>query len=100
MVGWGAHQDDFLISDRWSAHREEQYINVLELGAVKIALTSFLQVVHLFVILSPPKPLGGIQPNLLHPGLLVAHFENIGFYVGSSYSKYRLFTGFSIKNIG
>ena len=33
-------------------------------------------------------------------GLLVAHFENIGFYVGSSYSKYRLFTGFSIKKIG
>ena len=32
--------------------------------------------------------------------LLVAHFENIGFYIGSSYSKYRLFTGFSIKNIG
>ena len=33
-------------------------------------------------------------------GLLVAHFENIGFYIGSSYSKYRLFTGFSKKNIG
>ena len=33
-------------------------------------------------------------------GLLVAHFENIGFYTGSSSSKYRLFTGFSIKNIG
>ena len=33
-------------------------------------------------------------------GLLVAHFENIGFHIGSSYSKYRLFTGFSIKNIG
>ena len=33
-------------------------------------------------------------------GLLVAHFENTGFYIGSSYSKYRLFTGFSIKNIG
>ena len=33
-------------------------------------------------------------------GLLVAHFENIGFYIGSSYSKYRIFTGFSIKNIG
>ena len=32
--------------------------------------------------------------------LLVAHFENIVFYIGSSYSKYRLFTGFSIKNIG
>ena len=30
-------------------------------------------------------------------GLLVAHFENIGFYIGSSYSKYRLITGFSIK---
>ena len=30
-------------------------------------------------------------------GLLVAHFENIGFYIGSSYSKYRLFTGFPIK---
>ena len=27
----------------------------------------------------------------------MAHFENIGFYIGSSYSKYRLFTGFSIK---
>ena len=37
---------------------------------------------------------------LMWTGLLVAHFENIGFYVGSSYSKYRLFTGFSIKNIG
>ena len=36
----------------------------------------------------------------LYTGLLVAHFENIGFYIGSSYSKYRLFTGFSIKNIG
>ena len=36
----------------------------------------------------------------LSPGLLVAHFENIGFYTGSSSSKYRLFTGFSIKNIG
>ena len=33
-------------------------------------------------------------------GLLVAHFENIGFHIGSSYSKYRLFIGFSIKNIG
>ena len=32
-----------------------------------------------------------------YSGLLVAHFENIGFYIGSSYSKYRLFTGFSIK---
>ena len=30
-------------------------------------------------------------------GLLVAHFENIGFYIGSSYSKCRLITGFSIK---
>ena len=39
-------------------------------------------------------------PDNPYPGLLVAHFENIGFYVGSSYSKYRLFTGFSIKNIG
>ena len=27
----------------------------------------------------------------------MAHFENIGFYIGSSYSKYRLFTGLSIK---
>ena len=27
----------------------------------------------------------------------MAHFENICFYIGSSYSKYRLFTGFSIK---
>ena len=27
----------------------------------------------------------------------MAHFENIGFHIGSSYSKYRLFTGFSIK---
>ena len=43
---------------------------------------------------SDPEPLAQIT------GLLVAHFENIGFYVGSSYSKYRLFTGFSIKNIG
>ena len=32
--------------------------------------------------------------GLMVAGLLVAHFENIGFYVGSSYSKYRLFTGF------
>ena len=41
------------------------------------------------------------QPNgVMSTGLLVAHFENIGFYVGSSYSKYRLFTGFSKKNIG
>ena len=30
----------------------------------------------------------------------MAHFENIGFSTGSSSSKYRLFTGFSIKNIG
>ena len=30
----------------------------------------------------------------------MAHFENTGFHIGSSYSKYRLFTGFSIKNIG
>ena len=27
----------------------------------------------------------------------MAHFENTGFHIGSSYSKYRLFTGFSIK---
>ena len=33
-------------------------------------------------------------------GLLVVHFENIGLYICSSYSKYMLFTGFSIKNIG
>ena len=38
--------------------------------------------------------------NFKLAGLLVAHFENIGFYIGSSYSKYRTFTGFSIKNIG
>ena len=30
----------------------------------------------------------------------MAHFENIGFHIGSSYTKYRLFIGFSIKNIG
>ena len=41
----------------------------------------------------------GISSNT-QAGLLVAHFENIGFYIGSSYSKYRLFTGFSIKNTG
>ena len=42
---------------------------------------------------------GLIEPSHLdlRSGLLVAHFENIGFYIGSSYSKYRLFTGFSIK---
>ena len=38
--------------------------------------------------------------RIIPSGLLVAHFENIGFYIGSSYSKYRLCTGFSIKNIG
>ena len=40
------------------------------------------------------------KPKLIITGLRVAHFENIGFHIGSSYSKYRLFTGFSIKNIG
>ena len=45
---------------------------------------------------------GAMQFNhfLIITGLLVAHFENTGFHIGSSYSKYRLFTGFSIKNIG
>ena len=28
-------------------------------------------------------------PSEWYTGLLVAHFENIGFYIGSSYSKYR-----------
>ena len=38
-----------------------------------------------------------LSPLYKMAGILVAHFENIGFYIGSSYSKYRLFTGFSIK---
>ena len=41
-----------------------------------------------------------IQMLIIITGLLVAHFENTGFHIVSSYSKYRLFTGFSIKNIG
>ena len=41
-----------------------------------------------------------MQGLMIVAGLLVAHFENIGFYIGSSYSKYRIFTGFSIQNIG
>ena len=41
-----------------------------------------------------------VSDKMAYAGLLVAHFENIGFYTGSSSSKYRLFTGFSIKNIG
>ena len=50
-----------------------------------IGLTSMHAVCHITFMLYPIS------------GLLVAHFENIGFYIGSSYSKYRLFTGFSIK---
>ena len=54
----------------------------------------------LWVILCRLQEKGRKEIEEMEAGLLVAHFENIGFYVGSSYSKYRLFTGFSIKNIG
>ena len=43
---------------------------------------------------------GTVSDVVTYSGLLVAHFENIGFYTGSSSSKYRLFTGVLIKNIG
>ena len=72
----------------------------------KIQLVNLLVQVIYPVIGSPPPP--QTQQTIKNKitfvktmtGLLVAHFENIGFHIGSSYSKYRLFIGFSIKNIG
>ena len=64
-------------------------------------MTHRLNVMHAPVKFHKYIPYGlGVMARTRFTGLLVAHFENIGFYIGSSYSKYRIFTGFSIKNIG
>ncbi|XP_048250608.1 uncharacterized protein LOC125378710 [Haliotis rufescens] len=44
--GWGAHMDDATIQGKWSSQEKELHINCLEMRAIYLALTAWLDRLH------------------------------------------------------